>query len=207
MAADMQQPDTPQADQQPPAVQQLERITTDYVPQEDRLRLSASVANEGPCVVLWLTHRMLSQLLPHLWQWLQAQTPQPTQPLAPAQQAAVQHFTQQVAQQTAWAQHTQAPAVPAVAASQATHSVLVQAVQLHCTPDAVHLHWADAAQPPQQRYAMVLSAAQLRQWLVMLQRQFAQAQWPTAHWPQWLQPSTGAEDAALASLPAPAVWH
>ena len=51
----------------------LERCTTEYAEDEDRLRLSAELAN-GNTVVLWLTQRLLNRLVPHLVQWLEKQT-------------------------------------------------------------------------------------------------------------------------------------
>ena len=50
----------------------LHRLTTDYVEEEDRIRVSGASAN-GDTVVLWLTQRLLNRLVPHLTAWLAAQ--------------------------------------------------------------------------------------------------------------------------------------
>lgn len=50
----------------------LQRITTEYRAQEDRLCLTGERAN-GDAVVLWLTQRLLNRLVPHLTGWLEQQ--------------------------------------------------------------------------------------------------------------------------------------
>lgn len=50
----------------------LQRITTEYIDHEDRLRLAGEDA-QGQTTVLWLTQRLLNRLIPHLCQWLEQQ--------------------------------------------------------------------------------------------------------------------------------------
>lgn len=50
----------------------LQRVTTAYLENEDRLRLTGKLA-DGDIVVLWLTQRLLSRLVPHLTTWLARQ--------------------------------------------------------------------------------------------------------------------------------------
>ena len=88
----------------------LERLTTEYVEREDRIRLSGQLTH-GDTVVLWLTQRLLSRLVPHLSAWLARQ-------LAPASsnpsvQAAHQDIVQGFAQQAARAQLVPEPPVRA----------------------------------------------------------------------------------------------
>ncbi|MBC7859879.1 MAG: hypothetical protein H7Z39_14125, partial [Burkholderiaceae bacterium] len=55
----------------------LQRITTEYVGVEDRIRLSgrddADDAGDGRTVVIWITQRLLQRLLPVLVEWLERQ--------------------------------------------------------------------------------------------------------------------------------------
>ncbi len=51
----------------------LQRITTEYIDTEDRIRLAGDTG-QGEPVVIWLTQRLLQRLLPMLLQWLDAQT-------------------------------------------------------------------------------------------------------------------------------------
>ena len=50
----------------------LQRITTEYIDQEDRIRLTGELAH-GATVVLWITQRLLNRLIPHLTAWLSRQ--------------------------------------------------------------------------------------------------------------------------------------
>ena len=54
----------------PPASPVLQRITTAYDPEQDRMRLDGERA-DGSTLTLWLTQRLLKHLLPALWQWLE----------------------------------------------------------------------------------------------------------------------------------------
>lgn len=51
---------------------ELQRITTEYVDSEDRIRLCGELA-PNQSLVLWLTQRLLNRLLPHLLGWLEQQ--------------------------------------------------------------------------------------------------------------------------------------
>ena len=59
----------------------LERITTEYIDKDDRIRLTGEPA-QGDAVVLWFTQRLLNRLVPHLTAWLSGQ-------LAPADRKSV----------------------------------------------------------------------------------------------------------------------
>ena len=51
---------------------QLQRITTEYLDTEDRIRLCAESA-PNQTVVLWLTQRLLHRLVPHTLGWIEQQ--------------------------------------------------------------------------------------------------------------------------------------
>jgi len=51
----------------------LNRITTEYSELEDRIQLRGE-AESKQTVVLWLTQRLLSRLLPYLFAWLENRT-------------------------------------------------------------------------------------------------------------------------------------
>ena len=52
---------------------ELQRITTEFIDSEDRIRLCGECSPQQT-VVLWLTQRMLNRLVPHLLNWLEQQT-------------------------------------------------------------------------------------------------------------------------------------
>ena len=49
----------------------LKRITTEFIPVEDRIRLSGEREDNGSPLVLWLTQRLIRRMLPVLLDWLQ----------------------------------------------------------------------------------------------------------------------------------------
>lgn len=180
----------------------LQRITTQYVPQEDRLRL----AGEGPAqqvVVLWLTQRLLGRLVPHLCGWLEQQS---AASVPQSLQAVQQSFAQQAAM-AALHHSAQAPvqvpqAQPAAEGTTPHSGQVVQAVDITPVGDAaLQLGFKDGAGRVQAQ--LRLEALPLRQWLVIVQAQYAAADWPTPNWPQWLQ----ADDAPAGNAAAPLLLH
>ena len=171
----------------------LHRLTTDYVEEEDRIRVSGASAN-GDTVVLWLTQRLLNRLVPHLTAWLAAQvTPGAA---APAVQAAHRDIVQGFALQAARAQLTPQPPVPAAAPAA---SWRVTSVDLSHSAQAVLLTLKGEGEAAQ----LKLPAQALRQWLGILYAQYQRGEWPTAVWPAWMSAAT----APPQSQPGTAVLH
>ena len=77
---------------------ELQRITSEYVENEDRVRLTCEVET-GATEILWLTQRLLIRIVNHLLQWLEQQTSVATPEALKDKQAAdlVQGFAQQTA--------------------------------------------------------------------------------------------------------------
>jgi len=163
---------------------ELQRLTTEYVECEDRIRIAGEVEN-APAQVLWLTRRLLERLLPHLTLWLEKQ--QGNLPHADL----LLGFAQQSAQANLAAQ----PPVQAAADSQAW---LVQAVDIGTDAEQMQLTFKN---PQGQRAQLRFSALALRQWLGILHQAYAMARWPLDVWPQWM-----IEASARAPEPAQ-VWH
>lgn len=160
----------------------LERFTTEYVVQEDRIRLSGELTG-GKTVVLWFTQRLVRHLVPHLTGWLEGQ-------VAPASahaavQATHQNIVQGFAQQAARAQLAPAPPVQAQApvaswrvdAVRIAHGAGALALTLQCESEG-------------QQAVLQLPAHALRQWLGIVYDQCLRGDWPTDAWPAWME--TGA---------------
>ena len=47
----------------------LQRLTTEYIVIEDRIRISGETRDSGP-VVMWLTNRLAMRVVPQLLRWL-----------------------------------------------------------------------------------------------------------------------------------------
>lgn len=174
----------------------LQRLTTTYVEDEDRMRLSGEAA-DGSVQALWLTQRMLARLVPHLCAWLERQTPwQSGQAPAVADhgglaQQAAHGFAQQAAQDQL---HAHAPE-PVVVQQPAW---LVVTVNVQSSEEGVQLLWQGAL--PEQQAGVVLSAQALRQWLGIVYRQYQRAQWPLAQWPLWMDAGASVALASAAGV-------
>ncbi len=160
----------------------LERITTEYIDTEDRIRLSGEVGNDVP-VVIWLTQRLLQRLLPMLLQWLENQN----------EDVPYAEILQGFAQQAAKAELTPQPPVRACGESTAW---LVLSVDVEQSEQVVTLTFYGVnGQTP---VSLALGATTLRQWLSIVYDAYLKAEWSMEIWPGWLQES-------LSSVQVPAV--
>jgi len=154
--------------------QTLERITTEYIDTEDRIRISGEVGNDVP-VVIWLTQRLLQRLLPILLQWLENQNPD-------MPHAEILHgFAQQAAKAEL------IPQAPVLADADSM-AWLAQSVDINQLEHTVTLtfYGADGQDP----VSLMLAVTPLRQWLSIVCEAYLKAEWPIDVWPGWLQEST-----------------
>ena len=170
---------------------ELQRITTEYIDNEDRIRLCGeSAPNEA--VVLWLTQRLLNRLVPHLLTWLEQQAGVKAGIGSDVRADVMHSFAQQAALAS---MEMQAP----VQAHTARQTWLVQSVDVTVNQQLVRLTFkgADTAQQDAPLEATVsMQALPLRQWLSILHEQCRRAGWVSpeasnAVWPEWLQARQG----------------
>lgn len=162
---------------------QLQRVTTEYVDAEDRVRLSAAAA-DGAAVQLWLTQRMLNRLLPHLFGWLERQAG------GSAHAGMMQEFAQHAARQALEPQ-------PRVATSDGA-CLLVHEVDVRQGESAVAMTFKVLRDSGEKEVVgtCTLEVRPLRQWLSIVGDQYAKAEWPRTAWPAWLSLSAVAIDSA-----------
>lgn len=153
---------------------QLERITTEYVEVEDRIRLSAEVLGDSP-VVLWLSQRLLFRLLPSLFHWLDGQG---------GSDAGYSQLMQGFAQQTAQSELTPQAPVSATAAGSAW---LVQAVDVGASEQLMRLTFRGGSG---QAATLNLETKPMRQWLFILKNLCQKAEWNLDVWPEWFEGGT-----------------
>ncbi len=164
---------------------ELRRITTFFVPAEDRIRLAGELA-EGDIQVLWLTRRLTERLVPVLVGWLEECTP-----VRDAWQGTVmQSFAQQMASTTL------APQAP-VAGEAASSRWLVSAVDIRRGEQQLALRFKGTAG---EQANLSLAPWPLRQWLCILYMAYRQADWPVTVWPQWLCEAIGSNVAQTAEV-------
>lgn len=147
----------------------LQRITTEYVEAEDRIRLSGET-DAGETAVLWLTRRLLIRLVSHLCDWLARSAE------GDAHAALLNGFAQQAAAGALVPQ-------PPVRAAAEVGGRVVRSIDVTVGEAAVQLTFrcdgdADAG--------LVLQTTQLRQWMGILHAQCLKGEWPAADWPDWI---------------------
>ena len=150
----------------------LQRLTTEYIVGEDRIRLSGEVGNVAP-VVIWLTQRLLQRLLPAVLKWLEGQNVGTLRP----------EIMHSFAQQAARSELTPQAPVRAVAGSTVW---LAQSVDLGRSEQALSLTFRSAEG---QHANLVLASKALRQWLSIVFEHYRKADWPLDVWPAWARES------------------
>jgi hypothetical protein len=151
----------------------LQRVTTEYVETEDRIRLAGESEGEG-AVVIWLTLRMLQRLLPVLVQGLEKRG-------SGLAHADILHsFEQQAAKADL---SVQAP----VCASTAKQEWMAHWVDISMPDEGASSMTFRGAEGEHERAVLALETKPLRQWLGIVYDAYCRAEWPTEVWPQWFK--------------------
>ena len=167
----------------------LQRITTEYVEVEDRIRLSGE-SEDDQTIALWLTQRLLAQVISHLLGLIEKQSTVPGKTddtRAPAS-SLMQGFAQQAAEAEL------APEQPVQTISSSL-SWLIQEVDIALSGEgALVLVFkrdigAIAGQDDARMATLTVESKQLRQWLGIVHAQWQRAGWPLAIWPTWMDES------------------
>ena len=177
----------------------LQRITTQYVETQDRIRISGE-AEENTSIVLWLTQRLLSQLIAHLLGLIEKQSlnvaAATTDSSNPTPASSLMHgFEQQLAQ-------AELAAELPVQATEAAQSWLVLEVDISLSPEGtlvlVFKRDADNAAPQDGAgmATLTVEAKQLRQWLGIVHAQWHKAGWPLTLWPTWMDEQSPSDTAS-----------
>lgn len=148
----------------------LQRLTTEYIDAEDRIRL-AGEDSQGQTVVLWLTQRLLNRLVPHLCQWLDQRVG--ATPLTEVRQ----EFAQQKARAELALQ-------PPVRTEPDVQGMLIHSVDLKPSHAGLGLNFKDVG--GNVIASLQLQPRPLRQWMNIVYDQYLQAGWPTTVWPAWV---------------------
>jgi len=160
----------------------LKRVTTQFIENEDRIRLSGEV-DSSQTVILWLTQRLMNRLVAHLVSWLDTQTLTQTRP------EVLQEFAQSAAQASL------TPQAPVLTGS-SDIAWLVMSVDLTSNQQVVQLTFKGAL--PTELSQLKFETTQLRQWLSIVLSQYRLAQWSLDCWPEWIK----GEAFAAVRLPA-----
>jgi hypothetical protein len=162
----------------------LQRLSTDYVEIEDRIRMAGQTP-AGP-IVMWLTGRLASRAIPAFLRWLdEAALPAVATPAAatpaPAPSPAAKRALQGFAQEVAVAKLKQQPPVAPVSSAPAW---LVTAIDLQAGKTHLDMVFRGMAD---QSVSLRFNAVELRQWMAILHRAWSAANWPPLVWPDWIR--------------------
>ena len=142
----------------------LKRLTTEYIEQEDRIRLSGESDNGR--LVIWLTQRLAQRLVPLLLQWLEQHS-------TSRQAAALFSFDQQKVQAT--------NLVPEVA-----FDWLISSIDITTNKEQAGLTFKSEAG---HAATITFDASHLQRWLDIVRDTYIQAEWPQDAWPAWISNS------------------
>ncbi|GJM12048.1 MAG: hypothetical protein DHS20C12_04510 [Pseudohongiella sp.] len=165
---------------------QLHRFTTEYIEIEDRIRIGGE-SDENEKIVLWLTQRLLLQIVSHLLGLIEKKSSSASK--KPASQSPASNLLQSFEQQAA--QASLSPELP-VETSVATQNWLVQEVDIALNPEGALIFIfkrvvGDAAElEDTDKATLSVEAKQLRQWLGILHAIWQKAGWPLGIWPSWM---------------------
>jgi len=161
-------------------VNELCRVSSQYVDFEDRIRLTGELT-DGQHVVLWLTRRLTERLVPHLVKWLENNQVKVQEgrslALTAMRNAPYQRFVQEAA-------HAQLEPQPPLQARLGERSWLVCAVELKSAPDVLRLNFKGRLEIEQVQFSP--GERPLRQWLKVIHDLYVLAGWPQEVWPLWI---------------------
>lgn len=147
---------------------ELKTVTSQYIALEDRLRLLGETA-AGQSYTLWLSGRLVRNLVPSLVSWLSSVGASPAD--------------HSLLQEVAKAKQPQRAPVVAQAAAQAW---LVHEMTVKDLGDTMALVFS--CHEPRAQVCWLLNNTGLRQWLNIVHSQLQEAQWADIEWPDWLRP-------------------
>jgi hypothetical protein len=150
---------------------ELQRVTTEYVAAEDRVRLSGETGDDQTLVV-WLTQRMLNLIVSHMIRWLEDKGVADG-----VDNELLQNFAQQAAE--AALEHQQPVRAEATAAAWR-----VDEVDITTGSGGVVLTFKSG---DAQSARITMGADALRQWLGIVHGQYVNGAWSTHVWPAWMQ--------------------
>ena len=143
--------------------QPLNNLTTEYIEQEDRIRLSGATCHDT--AVIWLTQRLFQRLLPLLIQWLERQQPSGspvTARFAFMRQQTIQAEDKAVTNLSSW---------------------LANSIDIATTNEQVVIIFRGV---DGQAASVIFSSEHLQQWLEILHETCLAAQWPLNAWSSWM---------------------
>ena len=146
----------------PPQVTLLSRVTLDYSPDEDRMKLTG-LTQEGQLIVAWLTLRLMGRVVPHLLSRYESIATSAVSNAAPLQHASQSEVS-----------GAEEPVLPA----HDTPCFLVGAADITQGTDSIILTLRGGSN--EVRFA--IPASKMAQWLSGVKNLYQVAEWPMLAW-------------------------
>lgn len=146
----------------PPQVTLLSRVTLDYSPDEDRMKL-IGLTQEGQLIVAWLSLRLLGRVVPHLLSRYESTATSAVSNAAPLQQSSQSEVS-----------GAEEPVLPA----HDTPCFLVGAADITQGTDSIILTLRGGSN--EVRFA--IPASKMAQWLSGVKNLYQVAEWPMLAW-------------------------
>jgi hypothetical protein len=156
----------------------VRRFTTEYLPAEDRIRLSLERGDDS-VAVLWLTRRLSRRLVPQIVKVVDALP----RLKGGAQTAPPSDNAQRRSQMDALGKIEQQAPVLAGELPDGLESHLINGLSVRLTPAALLIDFKVGEEVVQ---TLPFSEAALRQWLGLLHANFRRAEWIEDIWPDWI---------------------
>lgn len=165
---------------------ELTRLTTEFVPIEDRIRITGESGPENITITLWLTQRLANHLVPHLCAWLEKKTG------SDMRGEIMQSFAQQAALAAIEPQ-------PPVQAGEESTNGLVRSMNIQTGDEGVRLIFGLMDERQENDATLTLQTQALRQWLGIVHSQYLKGGWPLSVWPEWIREAKATEAIRAAS--------
>lgn len=162
----------------------LERLTTEYVPLEDRIRITGEIS-KNRTVFLWLTQRMLFLLLPNLFNWLEKQGV--TRRKSKNSDSPLLSYVEQTFAQEAAVAGLEVQDQTPVKGHNAEDNLLVHSIDITTGETAIQIGFkSNTIQEELRLINLTMECDPLRQWLHIVYTQSRDGGWPLHNWPEWM---------------------
>lgn len=162
----------------------LERLTTEYIPLEDRIRLTGKISGER-VVTLWMTKRMLSSLLPLLFKWLD-KAAKKSPGASKVRDKPISNIVQTFAQEAAVSALLKQDQTPVKSQSK-NADLLINSIVITSGDAGIRIGFkSESTHEDYRLLKLTLKHEPLRQWLHILYTQSRNGDWCLRCWPDWM---------------------
>lgn len=163
----------------------VKRFTTQYISSEDRIQIRLETKSDG-VQVLWVTRRLLNNLLPVLFKRFAAGVIDLRADTAPRVRA-IQRFSQSAAVGRI---KSPKPVEACQSNSSKEGDILVTSVEVKIMKSSVELVFRDEAGI--KRFPIKFHETLMRQWLGIIYSRYKVANWKESFWPDWMMENVSA---------------